>query len=210
MLKLGDEYLRRMTPTDVEGVYSGYIRTPRVFSTGPMGTDYWASLELGQATFRDGRLELSQGATGHTSFTFAGAVQPNTPGTPSTPTSPSTPSTGGTVLLSQVLDGNRDSQTFYTVTVPSGTKRLEVKMVNNDQYARSMGDLFVRLGSRPSVSRTPTYSWAADCSSVNPNFEDELCVFPRSGSGVTPGTYHIMVFGYHAYYGAKLTATIWQ
>jgi hypothetical protein len=203
VFKVGDQYMTGMAETDIPGVYLGYVRVPKVFSIGFDGTTYWAPLELGQAKFTSAGMSLSAGAIGHTDFSRKGPL-PSTPGTPANPGTP--PSGTSSVLLTRTgLSGDRDSQTFFTVTVPSGTKRLVVKL-EEEEYGRNLGDLFVRHGSRPTVSRTPTYSWQATCRSIEPNREPETCDIQNPPAG----EWHVMVFGYHAYYGSKLTVTTYR
>jgi hypothetical protein len=111
---------------------------------------------------------------------------------------------GSTVLLYQKdLEGDEKSSRYYTVTVPSGTKKLTVEMFEENQYGRNLGDLFVSFGSKPTANHHP-YIWTAQCGSVESNRAREVCSF----SNPTAGTWHILVYGYHAYYGTSLKVTI--
>ena len=59
--------------------------------------------------------------------------------------------------------------------------------------------------ARPTASRpNEQYAWTADCASIESNRAPERCTFSRPASGV----WHILVYGYHAYYGANLTVTL--
>ena len=48
-----------------------------------------------------------------------------------------------------------------------------------------------------------TETFTADCAAVQPNRETERCVVNNPPAG----DYYIMVYGYHEYWGAKLTVT---
>ena len=87
--------------------------------------------------------------------------------------------------------------------VPTGTKQLRVTTTEDNQYGGNLGDLFVRRGSRPTASHHP-YVWTADCKSIESNRTPEECVI----NNPTAGTWHILLYGYHAYWGTTLKATI--
>ena len=82
---------------------------------------------------------------------------------------------------------------------------LIVKQSATNEY-RNTADLFVRRGSAPTVTKTPTYSWVADCFGIKPNREDEVCVFDNPASG----TWYIMLFGYNTYFSSQLKVTLTQ
>ena len=63
--------------------------------------------------------------------------------------------------------------------------------------------MFLRRGQAPTASHDP-YVWTADCAGVQPNRETERCAVPNPPAGV----YYVMVYGYHEYWGAKLTVSI--
>ncbi len=113
--------------------------------------------------------------------------------------------TGGTtVLLDEPnLSGSRGSSTPFTITVPPGATRLVVT-TGETQYGRNLGDLFVSHGQRPQVQNNSGYTWTAQCASVSPNREPDQCVFNNPQAG----QWHIVLFGYHEYYGATLRAVV--
>ena len=80
--------------------------------------------------------------------------------TPSTPN----PGTGGgtsqgdiELLYLKNLEGNDRSSKVYKVTVPSGAKKLVVKTFEEDINGHNLGDLFVKRGSQPTVTQSPSY-----------------------------------------------------
>ena len=89
------------------------------------------------------------------------------------------------------LAGALNSNTFYTLAVPSGATNLS--------FVSSGGtgdmDLYVRFGSQPT---TTTF----DCSSTGATTA-ETCSFATPSAG----TYHVLLFGYSAYSGVTLTAS---
>lgn len=111
---------------------------------------------------------------------------------------------GSTVLLySKDLEGSEGSSRYFTVTVPSGASKLTVETFEENQYGYNVGDLFVSYGSRPTASHYP-YKWTAQCASVASNRAPETCSFANPQAG----TWHILLYGYHAYSGTSLKVTI--
>jgi serine protease len=97
---------------------------------------------------------------------------------------PGTPRTG--------LSGLYGSQSFYVVTVPAGATSLKIRTSGGSGDA----DLAVRYGDVP--------TWGIyDCWSASGSNTDE-CVLqnPR------PGPYYVMLYGYAAYSGLTLLATV--
>jgi hypothetical protein len=205
VLKIGDRFLRSVAVAD-DGSVTAYVVKPRVFGTGSDGTvTYVGWIEPVRGTLVDGRLTLDDGADGlrsfrHTADRWSGPSSPSGPGTPTSP-----PTTGGTVVLSQTLEGQENSKTFFKVTLPSGITRMQVELTENTG-GRQLADMFVRRGSQPTVALTPSYNWTADCAGIESNRADERCTFNNPASG----DWHILVYGYHAYYGAQLKVTTWR
>ncbi|WP_299986515.1 PPC domain-containing protein [uncultured Pontibacter sp.] len=134
-------------------------------------------------------------------------TRPSTGGsTPSTGTPSTGTPTGGNITLLDVknIEGALNSTKTYKITVPSGTKKLEVVLSGLETGGRPLSDLFVRRGQAPVINRSNGYSWTADCASVNPNYDDEVCIFNNPSSG----EWYLTVYGYHAYWGANLKAVI--
>ena len=115
-----------------------------------------------------------------------------------------TPSADIVLLYNKMLEGDDNSSTYFTITVPSGTKRLVVETFEEDQWGHNLGDLFVSRGQRPVVHSEAPYRWTADKSSINPNREREVIEFTNPPAG----TWHILLYGYHEYYNTSLKATI--
>lgn len=113
--------------------------------------------------------------------------------------------TGPEVIVNQCIDGNNGDKKIIRFTLPSGVTKMEIKTSEVAGVCdRNTADLFVRKGSDPTVTKTPTYSWVADCSGIKPNRESEVCVFNNPGSG----QWSIMLFGYNTYFFSQLTVTI--
>lgn len=120
------------------------------------------------------------------------------------PTSPMSTIPQRLVMSEPGLEGDDGSSITWSIDIPSGLSRFEV-VLEEEEFGSQLADLFVRRGSQASISELP-YNWTADCASVRPNRETEVCAFDNPQSG----TYYITIYGYHAYWGAKLTATISQ
>lgn len=114
---------------------------------------------------------------------------------------PQNPDGVSAVVLGSNLNGTQDSKKTFSFTVPSGTKKLEVTL-EEDNDGRQLADMFVKRGSSPSVTRNnyANRGWTADCASIRPNRDTEECVFTNPSSG----TWYVMVYGFHAYDGATL------
>lgn len=192
--RTGDRYFVGMTPTGKYSEYRGYIETKS--GRQALGTvTLWGGgmIEVKWDTSDDMILQH---------LLFNKIATPSTPGTPN-PGNPGTPSGDIELLYLKNLEGADLSSKVYKVTVPSGAKKLVVKTFEEDINGHNLGDLFVKRGSQPSVSRTPSYSWTADCASVNPNREDDICSFTNPAAG----DWYIMLYGYHAYYATSLRVT---
>ncbi|MFK3873740.1 S8 family peptidase [Pseudoalteromonas rhizosphaerae] len=107
-----------------------------------------------------------------------------------------TPPVGGNELLDGQaqtgLSGAASSDTFYTMTVPSGASNVTFTMSGGTGDA----DMYVRAGSAPTTS---TY----DCRPYK-NGNNEEC----SIDNPTAGTYHVMLSGYSAYANVSLVGNL--
>lgn len=90
------------------------------------------------------------------------------------------------------LAGAAGSSQYFSVNVPSDATDLVVQLNGGTPDA----GLYVKAGQAVTVGN-------ADCSSSQPNTNDETCTFPQP----LPTTYNILVFGWGSYSGATLTAT---
>jgi hypothetical protein len=184
VLEVGDDFIFGMF--QVEGSnYRGYVRQQNGF------------LDWSDITLSGKNLVLSHTAPGHTTWRPSSYTPPN-PGTPPT----GNPGTSTTLLSQGGLSGNLRSQKTYKVTVPAGYKTL-VAELTEEADGRQLADMFLRRGAAPTASHDP-YVWTADCAGVQPNRETERCVV----NNPVAGDYYVMVYGYHEYWGAKLTVTI--
>lgn len=98
--------------------------------------------------------------------------------------------TSGVGLTNQ--SGTESSTRFFSITVPAGATNLTVTTSGGTGDL----DLFVRLGNLPS-------NGTADCSSEGPD-NAETCVVPSPAAG----TWYVMLYGFEAYTGVTLTATV--
>ncbi|MDP2636513.1 MULTISPECIES: S8 family peptidase [unclassified Pseudoalteromonas] len=118
----------------------------------------------------------------------AAAVAAATGGTP--------PQPGGNELLDGQaqtgLSGAASSETFYTMTVPSGATNVTFTMSGGTGDA----DLYVRAGSAPTTS---TY----DCRPYKGGNSEECSI-----DSPAAGTYHVMLRGYSAYSGVSLVGNL--
>lgn len=107
-----------------------------------------------------------------------------------------TPPVGGNELLDGQaqtgLSGAASSDTFYTMTVPSGASNVTFTMSGGTGDA----DLYVRSGSKPTTS---TY----DCRPYKGGNSEECSI-----DNPTAGTYHVMVRGYSTYSGVSLVGNL--
>jgi hypothetical protein len=192
-MTVGNKYMIGMAPTGNPGEYRGYV-------VGKTGLLDWGTLTISGNQMTITRAS-ADAFSGHTTWNKINAPSGGTGGSGNSGSG----STGNIVLLNEPsLSGARSSTKYWTITVPSGTKQLVVETGEVDIYSGNLGDLFVSRGVQPTVNSREPYNWTAQCASVRPNRERENCTF----SNPTPGTYHILLYGYHEYYGTTLKATI--
>jgi hypothetical protein len=186
VLKVGDDFIFGMY--QVEGnLYRGYVRQQNGF------------LDWSDITLSGENLVLSNTAPGHTTWRPSSWTPPSNPGNPGEPGNPA----GASTLLTQTgLEGELRSRKTFKVTIPSGFTTLTAEL-SEEPFGRQLADMFLRRGAAPTASHDP-YVWTADCAAVQPNRETERCVVNNPPAG----DYYIMVYGYHAYWGAKLTVTV--
>jgi len=114
------------------------------------------------------------------------------------------PSGTKTILLSQRVSGDVKSKLTYNVTVPTGTKSLNIILTEEFSYDRQTADLFVRKNTPAVINISPSYSWTADYASIKPNRETENCDVTNPSAGV----WCITVYGYVSYFSCLLTVSI--
>lgn len=90
------------------------------------------------------------------------------------------------------LSGAANSETFYTMTVPSGATNVTFTMSGGSGDA----DMYVRAGSKPTSS---TY----DCRPYKGGNSEECSI-----DNPTAGTYHVMLRGYSAYSAVSLVGNL--
>lgn len=109
------------------------------------------------------------------------------------------------VLLNQCVTGTEGDKKIFRIDVPANVKKMEIKTFEEAPSCdRNTADLFVRKGSDPTVTKTPTYKWDADCWGIQPNRQDEVCTFTNPAAG----PWSIMLFGYNTYFYSKLKVTL--
>lgn len=99
------------------------------------------------------------------------------------------------------VGGVKDSEKHYTVVVPKGAQKIEVKIfgdTSTGEFGGNKGnaDLYIKHGARPT---TQDYN---HCPCKTGNDEMVSLINPL------PGTYHIVVRGNSTYSGVKLRATV--
>lgn len=106
------------------------------------------------------------------------------------------PPSGDSVLINAQaktgLSGGANTNTFYTMAIPTGATNVTFTMNGGSGDA----DLYVRAGSAPTTS---TY----DCRPFQ-NGNNEQCSIDNPAAG----TYHVMLRGYTAYSGVSLVGNI--
>lgn len=112
--------------------------------------------------------------------------------------------TGETKLIDVDVTGKKGELKTVSFTVPSGTKKLVVRTNEPTINYRNLADLFVKKGSKPSVSISPSYSWTADYYSMTPNREVKICTISNPSSG----TWYAGLYGYNMDFQSRLTVTI--
>ena len=108
------------------------------------------------------------------------------------------------VLLNQCVSGSDGDKKIFTINVPANVKTMVIETSEVVSCDRNSADLFVRRGSNPIVTKTPSYSWTADCASIKPNRERESCTF----NNPTSGQWYVMLFGYNTYFISNLKVTV--
>ena len=107
--------------------------------------------------------------------------------------------TSTTWAIDQLIAGSEGDKRILYFTLPANVKNMEIHTSESTNTYRNSADLFVRRGSAPTVTKTPSYSWVADCFSIKPNREDEVCVFDNPASG----TWYNILFGYNTYFSSQ-------
>ncbi|ASA57781.1 M4 family metallopeptidase [Vibrio gazogenes] len=99
------------------------------------------------------------------------------------------PSTGSELKKGQsvTLSGNRGSQTYYAFKGDGSNMTVQISGGSGD------ADLYVKAGSRPSTN-------SYDCRPYKSGSNESCSINSRSGT-----TYHVMLNGYSAYSGVKLS-----
>ena len=203
-LKVGDKFGLGLAPEGDGDIMRGYIRENKGFGFLVPGT---MQLTGDVIIFKTNSGETYGATKGEKGVRPGGGSTSGTGGTSGTGNGGGTSGTSTKTLLNQKVEGEVGDKKVFRVTVPTGTKKLEVKTSSiPNVYYRNAADLFVRFGSDPIINRASGYTWTADCASVKPNLEDEICVInnPRAGQ------YNIMLYGYNSWFISHLTVTITQ
>ena len=96
-----------------------------------------------------------------------------------------------TLVIDQLIEEDAGDKKFLYFTLPANVKKMEIRTTESNSTYRNSADLFVRRGSASTVTKTPSYSWVADCFRIKPNRKNDVCVFDNPASG----TWFIMLFG---------------
>ena len=81
---------------------------------------------------------------------------------------------------------------------------MEIRTLEYTNAYRNTAKLFVRRGSAPTVTKTFSYSLLADCFSIKPNRQSQVCVFDNPASA----TWYLMLFGCNTYFKSLLEVTL--
>lgn len=119
-------------------------------------------------------------------------IQSSKPGTNPTGTITDT-------IYNQVVSGNNQDQKIVSFNLPSGIKTLTV-MTTEYPGEKNSADLFVRKGQNPVIISNSPYQYTADCASIKPNRENEMCTFSNPESG----TWKVMLYGFNIYFDSRL------
>ena len=196
-LQVGNPYMTGMGPTGTPGEYRGY-------AVGRTGMLDWADVQLtgNSLVIRRKAADEIAAHVNWSRISSPSTLPPSSP--PPGGDGDTTPAPATEVLLDQNnLKGDEGSSAYFTITVPAGVRRLVVETSEN-QGGYNVGDLFVSRGQQPKVNSRAPYSYSATCASVKPNRQRENCTFDNPPAG----EWHILLYGYHRYYGTRLTATI--
>lgn len=108
------------------------------------------------------------------------------------------------------VDGGLNDQVLRSFTCPSGYSKMTVKTICSQgagcsSWNPNYADMFVSYGSIPQVSNLDfNYTWTADCSSILPNNEEEICNFNNPQAG----TWNVVLFGYNNDFFSKLVVIV--
>jgi hypothetical protein len=204
LFRTGEAFMKAMDNKG-DNRWIGYIATIKGSQSAGTQTVYW---DYGSAILKDGVMTSTDSDGNVRTFryvgpTWTGSTAPSTP-PPTTTAPPATGTTAPKVESALNLQGDRKSKRVFNITIPSGTKSLEVTLTESPNGGRQQADLFVRRGAEAVIVDEPKpYSWTADCASVESNRSPERCVFNNPAAA----TYYITVYGYHEYWGADLKIT---
>jgi len=183
-IKAGDPFTVGMAQTG-DNTWRGYVRTQGGFGF----------LAFGNAKIENKVLTITPDDGAPYSLSLGTKTSGGTGGTPGT---------NAQVLFNQKVEGKRGDKKVFKITVPAGTKQMEIKATElTTGYYYNLADMFVKKGAEPTVSLTPQYSWSADCAPVESNRADEVCNFTNPS-----GDYYVMLYGYNSDFTTQLIVTI--
>lgn len=106
----------------------------------------------------------------------------------------------GDTLYNEVIEGDTYDEIIVRFNLSSGYSKLTVMTTETGAYERNSADMFVSKGSDPKITSKLPYTYTADCASIKPNRESEVCTFQNPGSG----QWSVMLYGYNTYFWSRL------
>ena len=189
------------------------------FGLKPIGNNTWKGYAWDYTFTKlhpDSKISIS-GSTltihpsGGTAYTFTKTTSTGSSPTPGTNPTPGTGTGTSQVIVNTVISGNTYDKKYYRFTLPTGVKSMQIRTTEGKDpnvYFRNSADMFVRKGSDPTVNGPHVspykYTWVADCASIKPNREDEVCTFTNPASG----QWSVLLYGYNTYFTSNLVVTI--
>lgn len=108
------------------------------------------------------------------------------------------------------VPGNVHEKVPRSFNCPAGVSKMTVKTICSQgadcsNWNPNYADMFVSFGSVPEVSEVNyNYTWTADCASILPNNEEEICNFYSPQAG----TWNVVLYGYNLYFISKLVVIV--
>jgi hypothetical protein len=191
IIDIGDVYIKNITRTGPNKWSANIIE-------GTYNLSSLKSITYASTTITLDGTKLSFSNPDKWDITWNKTTKPTT-GTGGTGTSTTTPTTGDTIY-NQVIEGDMYDKKIVRFTIPSGIKTLTVYTCELGSGEKNSADMFVSKGTDPTVTSSSPYTYTAQCASIKPNRERELCVFSNPGSG----QWSVLLYGYNTYFFSRL------
>ncbi len=192
VISVGDVYIRNITRTGTNKWSAEIIQG-----------DY-SLTKLNSVTFEPTELEVS-GDDLHVSnpdgwdIMWKKSTNPNGSGN-GTGNGNGNGSGAGDTLYNEVIEGDTYDEMMVRFTLPSGYSKLTVMTTEIGVGEKNSADMFVSKGTDPKITSKSPYSYTADCASIKPNRENEVCTFQNPGAG----QWSVLLYGYNTYFWSRL------